>query len=157
MFKSLCLSLGLLAALPAAAQTLSATDPEGIAEAIRRGGFEVGTAQSNSGDPALIAVHSQVRFQVFFLGCEEAKNCKHLLFNAQYGTEEPVSPEQVNAWMTTNAMGAVSYDPAEGVSRLRYFLTTVGGVDTSTFTETLYLWRIANQSWLRTIVSTPDE
>ncbi|MBT0956973.1 YbjN domain-containing protein [Alphaproteobacteria bacterium KMM 3653] len=148
------LVLALLSALwvaPAAAQTLSASDPAGIAEAMRRAGFEVAQTQSNAGAPALVAVHSQIKFQVFFLGCEDGANCAHLLLTSEYATPEPVTPEQVNAWMTDNALGSVSYDAESGNSRVRYFLTTTGGVNERMFSETMYLWRLANISWLRAI------
>lgn len=153
MIRPFALAASLAASATAAsAELITASDVEAVAAAMARGGFTVAAAQSNSGDPALLAQHPDVNFRVFFMGCEDGANCQHLLFSAQYTIEGDFDPEVLSAYMAANAMGGahVSLDDSE-TTTLRYFVTTVGGVSKEQFSEILFLWRTANLSYRRAI------
>lgn len=159
MFRKLALSAALLgAATTANAQMLTAADPEGIAQAMARSGFAVNSAQSSDGSPALLAVHPDVNFRVFFLGCTEGAACQHLLFSAQYTIEGDLDPTKLDSFMALSALGGahLSTDESE-TTTLRYFVTTVGGMPKEQFAEVLFLWRVANQTYLRTIAPPAEE
>ena len=91
----------LFLATPAVAQNLKSSAPQELAERIRSLGYKAELQTDKSGDPVIISATDGSEFQVYFYGCEKAKDCEWIVFHKGYSlkkTEYAKIRQLVDEW-----------------------------------------------------------
>ena len=131
-----------LAAAPARAESLLASDPDAIMLAMQKEGFLVTLGEADDGTPKLSSKVSDTTFNVYFYGCEDEDVCTSVQFSAGYDLDNATSANKANVWNSENRYARAVIDD-EGDPFLRMDMVMVGdGVGVQSFAETLDLWRI---------------
>lgn len=125
----------------AAAQTVGASDPEGVAAALRDLGWRASHAVDAEGDPMVESSIEGVDYTIFFYGCEGGRNCTALLFSAGFDLADGATLASMNDWNSGRLVGAAYLD-AENDPFLQMFVTTVGGLNHENFGDVVDWWRI---------------
>lgn len=110
---------GLVAAcllLPSAAwseQLVNATDPEGVLEIAKGFGFAM-LETDTMGDPKITGRIEGLSYSVYFYGCSDNKDCKHINFRSGFVAESKLSRaermEKANEWNASKVFGTVHLD-----------------------------------------------
>lgn len=131
------MALGLAAPALAATgpATVSASDPAGLAAALKSAGYEVTAATDDTGDPVLDLVMSGFKARLLFLDCDETSHdrCGSVQFFSSFDAEGPgMSLEDANLFARRYRYGAVSVT-ANGDPRLRWDIETGQGIPQEVF------------------------
>ena len=125
--------LGLAA--PAIAATVSAQDPQSLADALKGAGYEVTAGKDDTGDPVLDLVMQGYKARLLFLDCDEATHdkCGSVQFFSSFDAEGPgMSLEEANLFARRYRYAAVSVT-ANGDPRLRWDIETGSGIPGEVF------------------------
>lgn len=134
------IALSMAGALSAQAETIIATDPDGIVAHFNALDMPARLTEDSYGDPLIDFRYEGEHFSLFFYDCEENTNCLSLQFYSGYQTTEPVSLETINAWNTEYRF-VRAYLTDEGVSRIEMDVATSWhGIDGEDFDELIWLW-----------------
>lgn len=136
---------GLLAlaavALPAGASAadrmVAASRPDGLAAALRGGGYEVTPGTDDTGDPVLDLVMQGYKARVLFLDCDGAHaNCGSVQFTASFDAEGAgMSPADAVGFAARYRYAAVTVSAA-GDPTLRWDVETgAGGIPAEVFVD----------------------
>lgn len=134
--------LACCASLPAAAQTITAANPAGIADALQELGYRAQIETDDRGDPKVSSTMEGVNYEIHFYGCTEAMNCKYLNFSAGFNMANGLPMASVNEWNRGKLVGKVYVDD-ENDPYLQYFVTTDGGLSRQNFADVVDWWRVA--------------
>ena len=81
---TLGLAVCLGAALPAAAQTVNASDPASMTQVLQGFGYRAELGKDNGGDPKISSSSGGANFSIFFYGCTDGTNCDAISFSAAF-------------------------------------------------------------------------
>ena len=97
-------------ATPAQAQTVLATDPITVVEALRSAGYPAQLGDER-GNPKIDTAAGDTSFIVYFLDCTSGRDCRTIQFHSSYDTAAPPL-ETINRWNrdTRNARAYVLPD-----------------------------------------------
>ena len=126
---------------PAAAQNVTAAEPESVAGALRDLGWRASHAIDAEGDPMVESSIEGVNYTIFFYGCEGGRNCTALLFSAGFDLPDGATLSSMNDWNSGRLVGAAYLDP-ENDPFLQMFVTTTGGLNHENFGDVEDWWRI---------------
>lgn len=108
-FRTLLAAAALLAAMPAAAQTIAAADPESIAGVLRAEGYKAELTTGKNGSPVIESAAEGSKFLVFFYDCTEGRNCKTIQFFIGF-TQPVVGLDRINEWNKAHRFGRAYID-----------------------------------------------
>ncbi len=138
-FLALALLLGALA-LPAAAQTVSAQDPDGITRTLRDFGYRATLTTANDGDPKIQSAIEGVNYTIFFYGCDQAnRDCRDIQFSAGFDLTKATSPFQMNEWNRDWILGKAFADD-QGDAFLQMFVPGVTDIPRESFRRIVFRW-----------------
>lgn len=131
-----------LAAGPALAGEITATDPQAVMKAMQDYGFVATMEADSEGDPKIVARVSRTKFRVYFFGCEDNKNCASLHFRAGYDLDNSLSALKVNEWNREKRF-TKAYIDDEGDPFMEMDVNLdFDGVGAKNFEDTLDWWRL---------------
>ena len=87
----------MVAGVPAAAQTVQATNPGTIVTALRDAGYRATLSTDSVGDPVVKSGAAGVDFSVLFYNCTEHKDCKTVQFYAGF-VKKGLTLDTMNEW-----------------------------------------------------------
>lgn len=136
------LAIACCAGWPSAAQTISATNPAGIADALEGMGYPAEMGTDGAGDPMITSEVAGVPYDIFFYGCTDAANCQSLLFSAGFDLANGIPVSRINDWNREGLVGAAFVDE-ENDPFLQLFVTTHGGLSRENFADVVEWWGVA--------------
>jgi hypothetical protein len=139
--KILHLATGFVAlsfAVPAAAQMVSAKDPQTLVRALQAKGFQA-KLETAGGEPAIVSGAGGFKFSIFFENCTDGRACTTVSFFTGF-TDLKATLPQVNEWNQTKRF-IRAYVDREGdpVMRMDVDLDHAG-IATVNFGEYLDIW-----------------
>ena len=127
----------LLAASPSAlAATVSAQNPDALADSLRGAGYAVVAATDDTGDPVLELDMQGYKARLLFFDCDEARrnNCGSVQFFAAFDAEGTgMTPADAIAFARRHRYAAVTLNAA-GDPMLRWDVETGEGIPSEVFT-----------------------
>ena len=88
-------------AVPANAQSVTATNPDTVIQALQSAGYTARRTTDEYGDPQIESAYSGSNFSVFFFGCEEGRNCNSIQFHASYEMQQVPGAQVFADWNRT--------------------------------------------------------
>jgi hypothetical protein len=131
--------LQVLVPTPQNTARVTAADPPGIVAALQGLGYKAKLETDDEGDPIIRSAAAGLNFSIEFYGCEDNRDCRHLMFSAAFDMDEPLSADLMNDWNMRKLVG-VAWVDEEGDPGIDFFVTTEGGLDLRTFEEAVDLW-----------------
>ena len=128
-----------LVAWPAAAAdgTVSARQPQGLAEALRNAGYEATVAADDVGEPVIDLLMQGYKARVLFLDCEPSTRdrCGSIQFAASFDADgSGLTPVQALAFTARYRYAAVTLNGA-GDPTLRWDVETGAGIPSPVFVD----------------------
>lgn len=125
------------------AQKVDASAPEKIAGILQDLGFRAKLETTSNDTPRIESSTNGKFFYIYFVGCNEGKNCKAINFSTYWIFEKKVPIESVNAWNLEKFVGKAFLDK-DGDVFLQFFVNLdMGGVDRENFEDTIEWWQLA--------------
>lgn len=118
---------------------ICASKPETVAKAMQEGGFRAKLDKDKTGDPMISSEASGYEFDVFFYGCEKAKDCSSLQFHTSFVAEPDNTPAYANAWNSTKRFVQASVNDKQ-ILQLSYDVSTIGGLNQVNFIDVTEWW-----------------
>ena len=133
--------------LPAAAQNIVATDPQGVLAWFQDEGFPSKLEKDGADDPIVTVRYYDSDFSVYFYGCQQNTDCTSLQFFSGYRMDGEISTDQVNEW-NAERLFSRAYITEAGAARLEYDVFTGNdGVTPDDFDEIVSLWTSAQSDF----------
>ena len=126
----------------ASAQAISATNPEGVAEAIRSLGYSAQVGTDARGEPQIDSAMAGVNYSIYFYGCEGGRDCRWMQFSAGFDLAQPLTISSANDWNRRYLFGEATIDD-DGDAYITYFFTTEGGISKTQFNDLMIWWETA--------------
>lgn len=127
-------------ATPVAAQSVSASNPSSIADAIRDMGYRADVDTDSYGDPEINSAANGVNFTIFFYRCDDrGEDCEDIQFSAGFDLNDGISMRSVNSWNDQKAVGRAFVDD-EDDPYLQHYVVGVDGMSRYVFEKTFYRW-----------------
>jgi hypothetical protein len=142
LFRLFGAALAVAAPTLAAAQSVTASSPEKLAEIVRAEGYRATVGKDSVGDPMITVGVEGMDTTILFFGCTAGKECQSVVFRAGFDLPNGLAPERVNAWNRENLVGGAWLDD-ENDPFLDYFVTLTGGVSRENFADALDWWAVA--------------
>ena len=152
---TLALSLGLGAALPAAAQQLFSRSPNEILQIARGYGPANFGAPDDAGRPIIDAeTDDGILYGLLLYGCEGAPGCESVQFFASFETDEH-SVGFTNQW-NLDRRYATAYRAEDGIIYLAMSSNLDFGVTRENFVDTYEIWDSLLEEFTDRIYGAPD-
>ena len=135
-------AIALTAAVPAAAQMVSAGNPDSVVKALQAEGFQAKLGKDAEGDPKITSASSGSSYDIYFYGCEANKSCTSIQFASGYNTPDGKgpSPARINEWNSKKRLAAASLDDeADPWLRMDVFMSAAG-ISTQVFRDNVEMW-----------------
>ena len=87
----------LVAAAPVQAQTVLATNPMTIVQALQSAGYRAQLGRDERGDPKIDTAAGGTNFIIYFFDCTNGRDCRAVQFHSSYETQAPAL-ETMNRW-----------------------------------------------------------
>ena len=130
----------LLAATPAHAELVNATDPATIEAIVESQGWPATIVAKPGDDPYIESNRNGLKFLVLFMNCEDHKNCKTLQYYMGFSDAKDVSLDRLNQWNRTKRF-ARAYRDDEGDPVLEMDVDVdFAGIPRENLSETLNTW-----------------
>ena len=135
-WRAIAVGAMLAASPPAHAASVSAQNPESLAEALRGAGYTVVAATDDTGDPVLELDMQGYKARLLFFDCDAARheNCGSVQFFAAFDAEgSGMTPADAIAFARRHRYAAVTLN-AGGDPMLRWDIETGEGIPGEVFT-----------------------
>lgn len=137
---ALTLVAGSASALPAAAQMVTAADPQSIVDVLKADGYPATLGRTKSGDPKIESEADGTNFTIWFLNCNANKDCATIQFTAGYDLKNAPAWEKMNEWNRTRRFGrAYLDDESDPILEMDIDLDS-GGMSRALFSANLETW-----------------
>lgn len=130
-----------LAASPALAQNVTATDPQSVIDAMRASGHKAALSaeRQENGAPIVNGAVNGLTYGAYFQTCENGLHCQDILFSASFDLETPLTLDFVNDWNFRRTFGALTVND-EGDAFVSYYVITEGGLSRQNFDVVVAAW-----------------
>jgi hypothetical protein len=137
--KAFAAAVAVLAAWPAAAAdgTVSARQPQGLADALKGAGYEATITADDVGEPVIDLVMQGYKARVLFLDCEPSTRdrCGSIQFAASFDADGPgLTPADAVAFAARYRYAAVTLN-GTGDPTLRWDVETGAGLPSEVFVD----------------------
>ena len=139
------LSTLLLAAssLAVQAQSVTASNPRSLVDALQSAGYRGELDADSSGDPLVRSASEGTNWAIYFYGCENNRNCSSVQFHAGFEVSDKLPLATANEWNRSWRFGS-AYSDVNGNAHLQWDLNLdEGGISRALFLDTLELWNLA--------------
>jgi hypothetical protein len=134
----------LVAAAPPAAQpaagSVRAQNPLSLVEALHAAGYAAKLDVDNVGDPRISSASGGTKFEIYFYGCSDHKQCTTVDFHAGYHLDKPVPPEKISDWNVNHRFGRAYLDKDKDPVIEMDVDLDAGGMTEALFVDNLELW-----------------
>lgn len=120
-------------------QLLQASDPDGLADAMRDHGYRAELTTDGQGDPRIKSATAGINFSVYFYGCTDGRECDAIQFSAGFDLETGSDAPAMNDWNKRKRFGKAYIDD-ENDPYLEMDLNFEGGMTRDNFRDNLVLW-----------------
>jgi hypothetical protein len=137
-FASACvLMAAALCAAQASAQVIA--NPTAISNILRANSLKVTADTDSGGDPRLTIDDDGTKYQVWFYGCTDHKECSSIQFYAGF-TGTKMTPDTLNIWNRKNRFGR-AYIDSDGDPAIEMDVDLdKGGMSADLFQDNLEFW-----------------
>jgi hypothetical protein len=134
--------VALLLAAPAAAQQVTAANPQTIVDAMQTEGYQAKLGKDKEGDPMVSSKSSGSSFDIYFYGCEKNSDCTSIQFVSYYemGANDRPSLDKLNDWNAKKRFASASLDSDKDPWLRMDVYTGPGGISMAAFRGNLDLW-----------------
>lgn len=146
--RLICIAAAFCFAAPAFAQDraacgaglVCASDPATVVAAMTAANLKPKLGKDNNGDPLIESEGATAyHFQVYFYGCEKAKNCDSLRFEVVFEKDEGGTAALANKWNAAHRFVAAAVKD-DGRLVMAYDVPTIGGINARNFADVLDWW-----------------
>lgn len=135
-------ALAILASTPAAAQTVTAAEPQSVIAAMEASGLEAVLESPSDSSAHIRSAHDGVKFIVLFYNCDDdGTNCRTLQFYMGYNDAKSTTLERINEWNMTRRFTRAYRDESSDPVMEMDVDTDLGGVSRQWFQEQISTWR----------------
>ncbi|HHI70804.1 MAG TPA: YbjN domain-containing protein [Rhodobacteraceae bacterium] len=132
----------LVGAGSAALAEVTAKDANAVLKAMQDFGLVATMDVDSEGDPKISSRVSDTKFNVYFYGCEDNKNCKSILIKAGYDLNNGISALKINEWNREKRF-VKAYIDDEGDPFIEMDINLdFEGVGSQNFADDLDWWRL---------------
>lgn len=124
---------------PATSSGTYFADPQQIADYLRKRGQAAQIGTDNDGDPTIETSSQGARYNVYFYGCKNGRDCNSITFDSAFRPTSKSSLEDLNAWSRAKRH-AYAVMRADSNVALRMDVIMLGGIPEAVFAETVRLW-----------------
>jgi len=143
----------LASALPASAQTVSATRPETIAAVLKARGLPSELKQEGDGNPYIKSAFDDMPFLVALMNCnDQQEDCKTVQFYFGFNDRKGFDLEKLNEWNRTKRFARAYRDTENDPVLVMDIDTDKGGVPQAVFNENLDVWLNQMQLYRRYVI-----
>lgn len=139
-----------LAALPAAAQQISSTNPQSVAIAMQAAGYRALLETTSNGHPVIRSSADGLNFDVHFDMCTNGQNCAVVYFSSGFNLAKGSNLDAMNAWNQGKLVGRAYLDTDKD-PYLDYVIVGDGGLTDAGFSSALSRWTSALSEFARHI------
>jgi len=135
-------AIALTATAPAAAQMVTAGNPDSVIKALQAEGYQAKLGKDAEGDPKVTSASSGSSYDIYFYGCENNKGCTSIQFASGYNTPDGKgpSPARINEWNSKKRFAAASLDDeADPWLRMDVFMGAAG-ISAQVFKDNVDMW-----------------
>lgn len=127
-------------ALPAQAQTVTASDPSSVVQALEAAGLPARQTVDELGEPQIDSNVGDTNFSIFFFDCTNGRDCRSIQFHASY--EHPVPAASVfDIWNRDVRYGrAFVSERGHPTMEMDVNLDAPGGISRALFRDSLDLF-----------------
>jgi hypothetical protein len=148
MFRSGFVLLALFGAVAlstsqSAARNIDASNPEAVANVLQKAGYRAKVTKSSNGDPEIESSAGGKPFYIFFNGCKNNTDCRHLSFTAYWlKGSKTFSVDKANAWNASKVVGT-AYMDKDGDYVLKMFVNLDdGGIHEGNLEDWVEWWQV---------------
>ena len=132
---------GMAAVQPAAAQNVTAANPQSVAAVLRADGLQVEVKTDKDGDPLLeTSLGDNQKFSVYFYNCTNHANCETVQFYAGY-TDSKMDAAKLNDWNRTKRFGRAYIDSVGDPAVEMDIDLAAGGMSRALFEDNYAFWK----------------
>ena len=126
--------------MPAGAQTVAASNPATIVQALQSAGFSAALGRDERGDPKIDTAVGGTNIVVYFFDCDGGRACRAVQFHSSYAMQAPPL-ETMNRW-NRDTRYARAFVTADGNPALEMDvnLDAAGGMSRRLFLDNLELF-----------------
>jgi hypothetical protein len=128
---------------PAACPTglICASDPESVAEELRKLGYRAELTKHESGDPQIISAAAGYDYRLNFNDCTANRNCRSLGFVVVFSDDGKNTLELANNWNKQKRFSQMAVNDNKSLA-FSYDVTTVGGLTKANFADAVDWWQV---------------
>lgn len=116
-----------------------AANPESIAAEMQKLGYRAEMTQDGVGDPKINSAAGGSKFQVYFYGCTDGRDCSSIQFVSAFDMPNGLDLSVVNDWNRDHRYSAAHLD-SERDPVISMDVAMHGGLPTSLFAKNLAIW-----------------
>ncbi|NIJ18585.1 hypothetical protein FHS95_000254 [Sphingomonas naasensis] len=139
--SALCLAVPASAedTAPCGGGLVCANNPATVTAALEKAKFKPTLTKDAEGDPMIESEESFYKFQVYFYGCKDHKNCDSLRFESSFEKAPENTPDFANKWNAKKRF-LQAYVRNDGEFVVAYDVATIGGLNQTNFGDVLDWW-----------------
>lgn len=120
---------------------ICASDPEAVAEELRKLGYRAELTRHESGDPQIKSAAAGYDYRLNFNDCTENKRCRSLGFVIVFADDGKNTLELANTWNRQKRFSQMAVNE-NGSLAFSYDVTTVGGLTKANFADVVDWWQV---------------
>ena len=95
--------------------------------------------KDNEGDPMIDTDHGQLKYTIYFYGCEQHVHCDSLRFEVVFPKDAHITNDVANRWNAGQRFIQAAVKP-DGRLVLSYDVATIGGLTDRNFADVVDWW-----------------
>lgn len=120
---------------------ICASDPEAVAEELRKLGYRAELTKHESGDPQIKSAAAGYDYRLNFNDCTANKECRSLGFVVVFADDGKNTLELANTWNRQKRFSQMAVNE-NGSLAFSYDVTTVGGLTKANFADVVDWWQV---------------
>ncbi len=126
---------------PCPADHICASEPQAVADELRKLGYRAELTKHESGDPQIVSAAAGYDFRVNFNDCTANKQCRSLGFVVVFTDDGKNTLELANNWNRQKRFSQMAVNE-NGSLAFSYDVTTVGGLNKANFADVVDWWQV---------------
>lgn len=120
---------------------ICASDPEAVADELRKLGYRAELTAHESGDPQIKSAAAGYDYRLNFNDCTANKECRSLGFVVVFADDGKNTLELANTWNRQKRFSQMAVNE-NGSLAFSYDVTTVGGLTKANFADVVDWWQV---------------
>jgi hypothetical protein len=123
------------------ADHICASDPQAVADELRKLGYRVELTKHESGDPQIKSAAAGYDYRLNFNDCTANKQCRSLGFVVVFSDDGKNTLELANNWNKQKRFSQMAVNDNKSLA-FSYDVTTVGGLTKANFADVVDWWQV---------------